>query len=265
MPAGHGFGLVHHLLVRLDVRISRAFLAAVRTARVEHELGQIEIALIAGLPIKLGEPHLDDLVTGPDGLLSGAESLVEQIGGAQCDIQQRALTRGLVMRDGRFIEMPEIVQFVAVDSLQNPALRAGPRVRMRGIDGAGGVEISVLLLRRADLFDESVDVSFELGIGINTERVGRALDHFINVGVVEWIRRIFVILKWLAAQRLGSANEVVDAPGLFVFLECERNGDFAIDLDARRPESVVDVDGGEGNRLNRIVTGLRPTGREEVE
>src|SRR5216684_2531257 len=131
---------------------------------------------------------------------------------------------------------------------------------MRRIYGAGGVEISIFLLRRADLFDESVDIRFELGVGRNAERVGCAFDHLINVSVVEWIWRVFVIFKRLAAKRLGSANEVVDTSGLLVLLECERNSNLAIDLDARRPESVVHVNCSEGHRFDWIVAGLPPAG-----
>src|SRR5258706_16410338 len=99
---------------------------------------------------------------------------------------------------------------------------------MRRIDGTGSVEISIFLLCRADFFDQCVEIRFEFGVGRNAERVGCALNHFINISVVEWIWWVFVIFKRLAAKRLGSANEVVDASGLFIFLERERNGDLAI-------------------------------------
>ncbi len=85
-----------------------------------------------------------------------------KIRGAQCDVQQRALSGGLIVRDGGFVQMAEVVQLVAVDRFEHPSLRAGPLVRIQRIDGARGVEIAVLLLRRADLRDQSVDIRFEL-------------------------------------------------------------------------------------------------------
>ena len=80
-------------------------LPAPRTAFVEHELGEIEIALIAGNAVQLGQPHFDDLVSWPD----GAECLVEQLGAPQRDIQQAAFPRGLIMRYRCLVKMTEIV------------------------------------------------------------------------------------------------------------------------------------------------------------
>jgi hypothetical protein len=136
---------------------------------------------------------------------------------------------------------------------------------MRRIYGSRGVEISILLLCGADFFNEAVDVGLELWIGRNAERVRCPLNYFVNVGVVERIWRIFVVFKWLAAQRLGRANEVVDAPSFLVFLECERNSNLTIDLNARRPKSVVDMNRSRGNRLDWIVTSLRPADGEQAE
>ena len=47
-------------------------------------------------------------MTRPDRFLARAERLDEQIGGADRDIQQRAFARGLVMRDGRFIQVTQV-------------------------------------------------------------------------------------------------------------------------------------------------------------
>src|SRR5260370_42297938 len=58
-------------------------------------------------------------------------------------------------------------------------------MRMRGIDGPGGVEISVFFLRGSDFFDERVEIRVELRVGMNAERVGSAFDHFEEVGIVE--------------------------------------------------------------------------------
>jgi hypothetical protein len=52
---------------------------------------------------------------------------------------------------------------------------------------------------------------------------------------------------------LAGAGEVIDAAGLFVLLERARDGDGA---DARRPEAVIDVNGGEGDGPDRVIGGL---------
>src|SRR5260370_39375364 len=62
-------------------------------------------------------------------------------------------------------------------------------MRMRGIDGPGGVEISVFFLRGSDFFDERVEIRVELRVGMNAERVGSAFDHFEEVGIVEGVWR----------------------------------------------------------------------------
>ena len=96
-------------MLRFDVGVAGALFLALRAARIEHELGQVQIFLLAGDAIELRETHLDDLMTRPDFALARPERLVEQIGGAQGDIEQGALAGGLIVRDGGFVEMAEIV------------------------------------------------------------------------------------------------------------------------------------------------------------
>ena len=143
---------------------------------------------------------------GQIGLLAGAEGLVEQVGGLERDVEQRPLAGGLVVRDGRLVEMAEVVELVAVHLLQFPALRAGPGVRVGGIDGAGGVEVAVRLLRRGDLRDQAVDVGFELGIGLHAERVGGALDDLVEVGVVERIARRRLVRRRSSPRSAAAAR-----------------------------------------------------------
>ena len=72
---------------------------------------------------------------------------------------------------------------------------------------------------------------------MHAQRVCRAFEHFIDIGVVERIWRILVVLERLPAQRLGRADEVVHAAGLFILLERERDRDRPIGFDPRGPES----------------------------
>ena len=145
-------------------------------------------------------------------------------------------------------------------------------MRVRRIDRAGRVKISVLLLGRRNSLDQGIDVSVELRIGVNAQRVRRPLDHFVDVGIVERIPRRLRVLEPLTAQRPGGADEVVDAAAQLALFEGKRNRLDAVGLDARRPEHVVEVDSSEGYRLDGIVAvrgdgppgrrrGLRPDGQ----
>jgi hypothetical protein len=103
----------------------------------------------------------------PDRLLAGAEGLSEKVSGLQRDVQKRALPRGLMVSHGGLVEMAQVIKLVAVHLLQHPALRPGPRMWTGGIDRARSVKIAVRLLGRADLRDQSVEVSLQLGVGMD--------------------------------------------------------------------------------------------------
>jgi hypothetical protein len=262
-----GFGLLGHGRLRLVVGAARPG-EAVGAARVQHELGEREVAGVAGDAVELGEAHFGDLVARPDGRLAGTEGLLQQSRAFERDVEQGALAGGLVVRDRGFVEVAEVVELVAIDALQFPAHRAGPRVGMQGIDGAGGVEVAVLFLRGGDARDQAIDVGIELGVGMHAEGIAGGLDHLVEVAVVEGIAGGLLIGEGLAAQHHGGAVEVADAAGLLVLFEGEGDGDGAVDLDARRPEEVVEMDGGEGDGLHRVVArgrllGERGDGEEE--
>ncbi len=70
---------------------------------------------------------------------------------------------------------------------------------MQRIDGARRIKVAIRLLRLADDLDQVVAVIFELGVGMDAQRVSCAFEHFIYVGVVERIRRILMIFEWLSA------------------------------------------------------------------
>src|SRR5215470_12879309 len=247
-------GLLHHFLMRLVVLAARASVA-VRPASVEHKLGQVEISLLAGSAVKFDQSHLRNLVTGPDRLLAWTESLSEEVSGLERNVQQRAFARGLIMSHGGLVEMSQVIKLVAVHLLQHPTLRSGPSVRAGGIYRARGVKVAVRLLGRADLRNQSVEISLQLGVGMNTERIRGAFEHFVRIGVVEGVAGRALVLERLASERRGGALEIIDALRLFALLEGKGNGHRPIDLDARRPEDVVEMDGGERHRFDRIITG----------
>ena len=249
------FRLLDHPLLRLVVREAAGvhLFTRARPALVQHELGQRQIAVVARDAIQLRQTHLGDLVTRPDRSPAGAEGLDEQVRALERDVEQGALARGLIVRGGRFIEVPEVVELVAVVALELPPVLPRPRVRARGVDGAGGVEVAVALLRRGDFFDQAVDVGIQLRIRPDAQRIGSALDDLVQVGIVEGIPRRLRVLERLVAERLRRPDEILDATGELALLERERNRLGAIGLDARRPEHIGEVNGGEGHRLDGIV------------
>ena len=157
------------------------------------------------------------------------------------------------MRDRGFEQVAEIVELVAVVALEHPPLGTGPAMRILRIDRARRVDVAVGLLRGGDLRDQSVDVGIELRIGRDAERIRRAFDHLVEIGFVERIAGRTRVDVRVAAQHRGGALEQVDAAGQLALLERRRNARGAVDLDARRPELVVEMHGGERHRLDRIV------------
>ncbi len=113
-------------------------------------------------------------------------------------------------------------------------------------DGARRVEIAVRLLRRRDLGDQVVEIGVEVGVGAEGERIGRAFDDLVDIGVV--VEDAFMV----ARQPTGGLVEVGDAPGFFTLPKVVGDGDGAVGFQSRRPEGVVDLDGGEGHRAEAI-------------
>src|SRR5207244_10596769 len=118
-----------------------------------------------------------------------------------------------------------------------------PGMWMFRVNGARGVEVPVFLLTGRDLFDEAVDVGFELRVGLNGQGIGCAFDYLVDVGIVERITRRLFVGESLAAKRRARAQEVVQTSGLLVLLEGKRDSNLAIGLDTRRPEGIVKVNG----------------------
>ena len=244
--------LVHHLLVGLVVLAAGPF-GAPGPSLVQQELRERQVAHVAGHPVELDQAHLGDLVAGPDRLLAGPERAVEQLRRPEGHVQQRALSGGLVVGHRRLVEVSQVVQLVAVHRLPDPALVPRPAVRVLRIDGPRGVEVAVLLLGGGDLRDQGVEVRLQLRIRLDAQRVGGALDHLVDVGVVEGIAGRLLVRERLPPQDGPRPLEVVDPLRFLAHLEGEGDGDRPIHLDAREPEGVVKVHRGEGHRLHRVV------------
>jgi len=105
----------------------------------------------------------------------------------------------------------------------------------------------------AAIFDQRVDIGFELRIGMDAQRVRRPLYDLVHVGVVERVSGRLPVFQRLAAEHGRRAFEQVHAAGPLALLKREWDRDRAIDLDLRRPEPVGQVHRGERHWLDRIV------------
>ena len=172
---------------------------------------------------------------------TGTERLDEEVRCLGGDVQQRGLSGAEMVRNGRLEQVPEVVELVAVVALEDPARRARPAMRFLRVDRSRGVDVAVRLLRGGDLRNQAVDIGVQLRIGIDVQRVRRAFNDFVQVGVVERVARRARVFELLTAERLGRALEVIDALGALALLKRRRDRDLPVRLDPRRPEHVVQV------------------------
>ena len=148
---------------------------------------------------------------------------------------------------GSVHHVTEIVKLVAEVFLFLPTLLARPCVWMLGIDGAGGVEIAVRLLRSANDVEHAVNVSLELLVGIGLKDVAGTLDGLIHVGVVkrESHKLSHVPFRCLQScmarmlERVSSHVEVLIAVFALTLRESKGHGHLAGSLETCAPERVL--------------------------
>ena len=190
--------------------------------------------------------------------LSGTDLAADAVGVLDGDVQEVAFPGGAVMGYGALDQVAEIIQFVAVLDL-HPAFRARPSVGVLRIPGAGGVDVTVGLLRRGHDDQHAVDVGFQLRVRIGLQEVGGAFDGFVHVRVVERKPAEDESEVLVGVHLEGRFLEVAVASRLFAFREGERDGHFPRGLQALAPERIGDLDGGKGNGAVGVVV-LRRAG-----
>ena len=174
------------------------------------------------------------------------------------DVQEIALAGGLVMGDGAFHHMAQVVELVAELLVLHPAAVAGPMMGMLGIHRSGGVQVTIGLLRRGHYRENAVDIGFQLLVRIGLEHIGSALDGLVNVGVVEGIAFHFEAQVHRGMHLLRRFHEILVAAFAFALGEGERNGDFTGSFQALAPEGILrQFYAGKGNRINGISTFCR--------
>jgi hypothetical protein len=110
------------------------------------------------------------------------------------------------------------------------------------------VQVAVGLLGGGDLGDQIVQAPFKVLVGTHAQGVSSALDDLVYVGIVEGIYPPIGAL-----QQPTGYRKVVDASSFFARFKRKGDRHPAVGLHARRPESFVEMDSGEGYRCDWIV------------
>ena len=180
----HDFLLLQDRLVVLAVFAGRVSVGA--APRLLHKIFRgAEILLVPCDLIEFGQRHLHDGMARGHVFLSflRSEHLAHQVGVLDGNVQQRAFPRGAVVGHGGLVEVPGVVEFVAVDFF--PSVRAPPAGEPRAFVGHARGQVAVRFLRRCDEGDDAVQIGVQLCVVFHGERVRRPFNDFIRVGVVE--------------------------------------------------------------------------------
>jgi hypothetical protein len=169
------------------------FIAA-GTAHIQKELCQPQIPLLAGDPIQLHQTHLDDFVSRPNVELFGTESITEQVGFLEGDVEHVGLAGGLVMRGGRLELVSCIIKFMALIRILQPPPGPRPIMGMFRVDGWRRVKVAVGFLRQRDR---------DQPVGFNA---GRPED-IVAVNRRKWNRLDRIVARELTRVKGGSRGD----------------------------------------------------------
>jgi hypothetical protein len=114
-------------------------------------------------------------------------------------------------------------------------------------DRTKGRKISVVFLSGGNLTYDSIQISFEFRIALDTKLIGGALDHFVYIGI---------IVSGALVETFGQTpcnSEVVDSTRFFTTLQTSRYGHATACSQTRGPESIIKMDMCEFDRLDRII------------
>ena len=140
----HSLILLNHRFMCLAVFVRTAGISTL----VEEELGLVEVFLVSGDQIKFGKCHFCNLMSGNADLLSLActDFTAYAVGISDGDIEEVLLSGGLVVSDGAFHHVSQVVELVAQVFYLFPTFASRPFMGMFRIHGAAGVEVSVRFL-----------------------------------------------------------------------------------------------------------------------
>ena len=160
----HSFILLNHRLMCLAVFIGTTGISTL----VEEELGLVEVFLVSGNQIKFGKCHFGNLMSGNTDLLSlaCADFTAYAVSVSDGDIEEVLLSGGLVVGDGAFHHVPQVVELVAQVFYLFPAFVSRPFVGMFWIHGSAGIKVSVRFLCGGYDNEHAVNVFGQFLIGI---------------------------------------------------------------------------------------------------
>ena len=160
----HSFILLNHRLMCLAVFIGTTGISTL----VEEELGLVEVFLVSGNQIKFGKCHFGNLMSGDTDLLSFActDFTAYAVGISDGDIEEVLLSGGLVVGDGAFHHVPQVVELVAQVFYLFPAFVSRPFMGMFRIHGSAGIKVSVRFLCGGYNDEHAVNVFGQFLIGI---------------------------------------------------------------------------------------------------
>ena len=121
-----------------------------------------------------------------------------------------------------------------------PACGACPVVRFLGVLCACRVEVSIGLLCRCNDTQYTIDIEFQLLVGVGLQDVAGSLDGLVGVGVIKR-ESSAVYLEELGRvlHALGSVGEVGISPLALALAESQRYGHLTACLEALAPEAFV--------------------------
>ena len=251
------FPLLRNRLVVLRVRPVESLSAFSAPSLIDEELGQLEIAPLSSDSVEFHQSDLDLFMASHVFALlrSRPELASHQVGTAHSHIEQRTFSSGSEMSHGRFAQVPDVVQFVAMIEFR-PARSFG--VRVVGPRRLHGIEVAVRFLSGCDFSDESIEVFIELPIVTHGQRVSSAFDDFENIRVV--------VADAAKAGRvpLSRRFEVADSARLLAASKARRQCHLAVGFDSGSPEGIGQVDLFERNGTNGIAGLLCPHSRRTL-
>ena len=160
--------------------------------------------------------------------LTETESAIHEICALDCNIKKRTLACHAVIRHSRLVHVANIVKLMAMRDVA-PALRACHSIGMA--EGAGRIEIAVLLLSLGDVADKIIEILLQFRIRMRGQSICRTFDDFVNVGII--VRNAGKAL----AFALAGALEVCDTPRLLALAKIRLDGNDAIGIKTRQPEA----------------------------
>lgn len=205
------------------------------TTLVEEELGLVEVLLVSGDQIKFGKCHFSDLVSGNADLLSFActDFTAYAVGISDGDIEEVLLSGGLVVGDGAFHHVSQVIELVAQVFYLFPTFASRPFMGMFRIHGSAGVEVAVRFLCGSYDNEYAVNVFGQFFIGIRLQQVAGTFDGFVYVRIVESQSAYFN-----GITGVGCVDEVLISSGFLALTECQGDGYLAARVEALSPEGV---------------------------